>query len=148
MGNSVVFSHLMEEYGNLEAEDDNHPSRSHTKRKVKKDAEADASTEEGGPKKDNAALMQREERNTGAVTWTVYKKYLGFAGGMIWAPVIVLLLTLTQGAQGVFLFVAPSASWAQSSAVGNNLFLGFWTSQSIHGFKQGDYMAVYASLGT
>ena len=31
--------------------------------------------------------------------------------------------------------------------VGNNLFLGFWTSQSIHGFRQGDYMAVYAALG-
>lgn len=31
--------------------------------------------------------------------------------------------------------------------VGNNLFLGFWTSKSIHGFRQGDYMAVYAALG-
>jgi hypothetical protein len=34
-----------------------------------------------------------------------------------------------------------------SSLVGNNLFLGFWTSSSIHGFRQGDYMAVYAGLG-
>jgi ATP-binding cassette subfamily C (CFTR/MRP) protein 1 len=31
--------------------------------------------------------------------------------------------------------------------VGNNLFLGFWTSQSIHGFAQDDYMVVYAGLG-
>jgi hypothetical protein len=31
--------------------------------------------------------------------------------------------------------------------VGNNLFLGFWTSESIPGFRQGDYMAVYAALG-
>ena len=100
MANSVVFSHLMEEYGNLEAEADS--SESHTKGSVKKAAEADVSTEEGGPKKDNAALMQIEERNTGAVTWTVYKKYLRFAGGIIWAPIIVLLLTLTQAAQGVF----------------------------------------------
>lgn len=104
MANGVTFSHLMEEYGNLEAEADakNYPS---TKRKVKKDAEADDSTEEGGLKKNsNMVLMQTEERNTGAVTWTVYQKYLGFAGGVIWAPIIVLLLTLTQGAQGVFLF--------------------------------------------
>ena len=36
----------------------------------------------------------------------------------------------------------------KSSLVGTTLFLGFWTSQSIHGFKQDDYMAVYASLGT
>jgi len=138
----------MEEYGNLEAETDtNSPSSS--KRAVKKVAESDDSTEESGPEKNsNMALMQTEERNTGAVTWTVYKKYLGFAGGMIWVPVIVLLLTLTQGAQGAFLFVAPSVSLAQSSLVVSSLFLGFWTSQSIHGFRQGDYMAVYAGLGT
>jgi len=136
----------MEEYGNLEAKTDTNSLSS--KRAVKKFAEADDSMEESGPKQNsNMALMQTEERNTGAVTWTVYKKYLGFAGGMIWAPVIVLLLTLTQGAQGAFLFVAPSASVAQSSLVGSNLFLGFWTSQSIDGFKQGDYMAVYACLG-
>lgn len=34
-----------------------------------------------------------------------------------------------------------------ASLVGNNLFLGFWTAQSIPGFRQGDYMAVYAALG-
>jgi len=107
MANGVTFSHLMEEYGNLEAEADanNHLS---SKRKVKKDVEAEDSTEEGGPKKNsNTALMQTEERNTGAVTWTVYQKYLGFAGGMTWAPIIFLLLTLTQGAQGVFWFCEP-----------------------------------------
>jgi len=31
--------------------------------------------------------------------------------------------------------------------VGNNLFLGFWTSGSIRGFSQANYMAVYAVLG-
>jgi ATP-binding cassette subfamily C (CFTR/MRP) protein 1 len=112
MASGVIFSHLMEEYGNLEAEAhaDNHLS---SKRKVKKDAEAEDSTEEGGPKKNsNIALMQTEERNTGAVTWSVYQKYLGFTGGMIWAPIIVLLLTLTQGAQGVFWFCEPYICWA------------------------------------
>jgi hypothetical protein len=118
MADSVVFSRLMDEYGNLEADAD--PSKSRAKGKVKKDAAVDDSTEEGGPKKDNAALMQTEERNTGAVTWTVYKKYLVFAGGMIWAPIIVLLLTLTQAAQGVFcswhLHILGSfiLSWQQS----------------------------------
>lgn len=33
-------------------------------------------------------------------------------------------------------------------AVGNNLFLGFWTAESIDGFTQGQYMAVYGGLGT
>lgn len=33
------------------------------------------------------------------------------------------------------------------AAVANNLFLGFWTSQSVKGFDQGDYMGTYAALG-
>ena len=117
MANSVVFSRLMEEYGNLEAEENSSKSRS--RGNVKKAAETEESTE-GGLKKDNAALMQTEERNTGAVTWTVYKNYLRFAGGIIWAPIIVLLLTLTQAAQGVFCLwrpsipAQPSFSWQQS----------------------------------
>ncbi|KAH9476201.1 ABC-type transporter cicA [Psilocybe cubensis] len=129
MMNSQIFSRLMDEYGNLEVEEEEQ-AKSDAKKKNKGDKSANGGTEGGGMKKGNPALMQLEERNTGAVTWSVYKKYLGFAGGVVWAPVIVLLLTLTQGAQ-----------------VGNNLFLGFWTANSIHGFKQGDYMAVYAALG-
>lgn len=34
-----------------------------------------------------------------------------------------------------------------ATTVGNNLFLGFWTANSLKGFRQGDYMAVYAALG-
>ena len=45
-------------------------------------------------------LMQLEERNIGAVTWEIYKKYLRFAGGLVWAPVILTLLILAQAAQG------------------------------------------------
>ena len=29
----------------------------------------------------------------------------------------------------------------------NTLFLGFWTSSSIAGFTESDYMATYAALG-
>ena len=31
--------------------------------------------------------------------------------------------------------------------VGNNLLLGFWTADSIPGFNEGQYMALYAGLG-
>jgi hypothetical protein len=50
-------------------------------------------------------LMQVEERNTGAVTWITYSKYLRFAGGLWWAPIIILLLSLSEGAQGDLAFV-------------------------------------------
>jgi len=120
MKDSIVFSRLMDEYGSLEKDDE-------TEKKARKKEGGTANTEETNDKK---TLMQEEERNMGSVTWAVYAKYLRFAGGTIWAPIIILLLTLAQGAQ-----------------VGNNLFLGFWTGQSIHEFRQGDYMAVYAALG-
>ncbi|KAJ3506143.1 hypothetical protein NLJ89_g7032 [Agrocybe chaxingu] len=137
VNDSVVFSRLMEEYGSAEPEvsPEEGPdqtdvlSKSERGGKAKRAAFNDT-TEEGTMKKPGAGLMQIEERNTGAVSWTTYAKYLQYTGGVIWAPFILTLLVLTQGAQ-----------------VGNNLFLGFWTSESIHGFRQGDYMALYAALG-
>ncbi|KAG8873871.1 hypothetical protein FRB97_006378 [Tulasnella sp. 331] len=80
---------------------------------------------------ENAGMMQEEERNTGAVAFVVYQNYLRSAGGLIWAPVILALLTLTEAAN-----------------VSTNLFLGYWTGQTISDFTQGQYMAVYAGIGT
>ncbi|KAJ7036806.1 multidrug resistance-associated ABC transporter [Mycena alexandri] len=122
MKEGVVFSRLMEDYGNLDEEE--------AVVKGEKAPVVADEKEEVDLKKGQVALMQTEERMTGAVSFETYGKYLKFAGGLAWAPVILLLLTLGQGAQ-----------------VGNNLFLGFWTANSIKGFHQGDYMAVYAALG-
>lgn len=126
IANGAVFSRLMEEYGSQEKDDEAAATGSTEKEdKVPEDAHAkqDDKTSAATP------LMQVEERETGAVTWKVYASYFRMAGSVLWAPAIALLLALSQGAQ-----------------VGNNLFLGFWTAESIHGFKQGDYMAVYAAL--
>ncbi|KAJ7320835.1 multidrug resistance-associated ABC transporter [Mycena albidolilacea] len=105
MKEGVVFSQLMEEYGNL----DHAPEHASTGKGVKAAMVAhEEKIAETAP-----ALMQIEERNTGAVTFETYGKYLKHAGTL---------------------------------AIGNSLFLGFWTSSSIRGFHQGDYMAVYAGL--
>ncbi|KAG6856152.1 hypothetical protein H0H87_007058 [Tephrocybe sp. NHM501043] len=125
INNSVLFSRLMDEYGNLDPEseggDDKKAGRAGAEGLLD---EADRIGKKTG------ALMQAEERNTGSVTWDVYRSYLRFAGGIIWAPIIIFLLTLSQGSQVV-----------------NNVFLGFWTVESIQTFRQGDYMAVYAAIG-
>ncbi|PCH38966.1 ATP-dependent bile acid permease [Wolfiporia cocos MD-104 SS10] len=123
MSNSVVFSRIMDEFGTLEKEEeegqDGHQENdSGNKQKSKED--------QNGP----AGLMQAEERMTGAVTWKTYTTYFRYAGGLLWVPLIVITLTLNQGAQ-----------------VANNLFLGFWTAESIKGFDQADYMGTYAALG-
>jgi ATP-binding cassette, subfamily C (CFTR/MRP), member 1 len=94
MKDSIVFSRLMDEYGSLDQEEEAGNNGNKTE-----GAGANAPEEVGGKKADSP-LMQTEERNTGSVTWEVYSKYLRFAGGVIWAPVILALLTLTQGAQG------------------------------------------------
>lgn len=48
-------------------------------------------------------LMVDEERERGAVSWSIYRDYLKYAGGAYWAPIILLLLTLMQVAQGALL---------------------------------------------
>ncbi|KAK1229440.1 hypothetical protein PQX77_007488 [Marasmius sp. AFHP31] len=116
---SRIFSSLMEEYGSLEERE--------VTTNVEKQKEDVKTTFEQAPTK---KLMQDEERNTGAVTWGTYRRYLQYAGGFIWAPVIFALLVVSQAAQ-----------------VGNNLLLGFWTANKIPGFSQGQYIALYAGLG-
>ncbi|RDB25946.1 Multidrug resistance-associated protein 1 [Hypsizygus marmoreus] len=126
MKDSTVFASLMEEYGSL----DTKKGGSKLGTQVNIGQAIVESLDEKAKKEAEAALMQAEERNTGAVSWEVYKKYLRFAGGVVWAPIILGLLIANEGA-----------------TVGNNLFLGFWTAQSIKGFSQGEYMAVYAGFG-
>ena len=91
MDNSVLFSHVMEEYGNLEKEK--------AKEEAEKDKEkADDTVKEKDTKK--VGLIQAEERMTGSVAGTVYAGYFRFAGGMVRLPIILLLLACFQGASG------------------------------------------------
>ncbi|KAJ7224699.1 multidrug resistance-associated ABC transporter, partial [Mycena pura] len=80
-------------------------------------------------KKLATALMQVEERNIGAVTWTVYRRYLVYAGSALWGLLVAAVLILGQGSQ-----------------VMTSIFLGWWTSETIKGFTQGQYMGVYAAV--
>ena len=49
---------------------------------------------------ETAPLMQEEERATGAISWAIYAKYFRYAGSVLWAPTIITLLLLSQGAAG------------------------------------------------
>ncbi|KAF8066642.1 multidrug resistance-associated ABC transporter [Lyophyllum atratum] len=124
MKDSAVFSSLMEEYGSLEVK------KGVVKLGGAQEATAIVDLDQKAKKEVEAALMQAEERNTGAVSWDIYKKYMRYGGGIFWAPIILILLALNEG-----------------SRVGNNLFLGYWTGNSIRSFTQRDYMAVYAGFG-
>jgi len=109
------FSQLIEEYGTQELEEEV-PMNTETEIKTTKisgegrdvdvspdvaSSEVNQKVEKGSKSKPPASkLMSEEERNRGAVSLSVYAKYLRYAGGVIWAPVIVGILTLLQGASG------------------------------------------------
>ena len=93
MGNSTLFSRIMEEYGSLH--------KVNVEEKVAKNDGAIPSDGDGPIKTSQVGLMQAEERLTGSVSFSVYAGYLRFAGGLVWAPIIVLLLTLSQASQGM-----------------------------------------------
>lgn len=74
-------------------------------------------------------LIEGDERETGAVSWSAYGNYLKAAGGLKWAPLLLMWLGLAQCAQ-----------------VASNIFLGFWTDLGVPGFSSGQYMGVYACV--
>ncbi|KNE66210.1 hypothetical protein AMAG_19363 [Allomyces macrogynus ATCC 38327] len=63
----------------------------------------------------NGALMQSEERSTGAVAWAVYRDYLEALGGARSVAVILASLVLVQAFR-----------------VGGDLWLSAWTANSLH----------------
>jgi len=77
-------------------------------------------------KQGGGKLLLDEERNTGSVSWQVHYRYLQAVGS--WWQVMGFSISLVL---------------VQASNVGNSLFLGYWSGSEIHGFSQGQYMAVY-----
>lgn len=93
MGDNTLFSRVMEEYGHSEKEVTDGVEKS------QKDSAGiiDAEKSDGKAK---ITLMQEEERYVGSVAWATYGAYLRYAGGIFWAPVLLVLLVLMQGSQG------------------------------------------------
>ena len=111
------------------------------------DKQAGSSAVAAEAKKARQKLMQDEERLTGAVSWSVYSKYVAYAGGWPIVP-LFLLAMMHQGAQGGFIDdERREPQCADCCLVASTIVLGLWTSSSIHGFTQGDYMGTYTALG-
>ncbi|KAF9560470.1 ABC transporter [Agrocybe pediades] len=129
-----AFSAFINEFGSAEeeeekeAEDEEDAIESATKAEGKAAAEK-AKTEKMKKAVAGAALMQQEERNTGAIAWDVYKDYMEAGNGAIVVPLLLISLALMQGA------TVLSSYW-----------LVWWQEQSFHQ-PQGFYMGIYAALG-
>ncbi|KAL1744151.1 P-loop containing nucleoside triphosphate hydrolase protein [Schizophyllum fasciatum] len=123
MGQGQAFARLVQEYG-VQDEDEEVAKESGDRTKAGPVVAAEKSD---APQQ---ALMQDEERAVGSVSWRIYQKYTRHAGGLTWIPIIILIATL-----------------GECSHVANTLFLSFWSSQSIRGFTNSQYMLVYGMLG-
>lgn len=82
-----------------------------------------------GGKKPAAALMQAEERAVKSVSFGIYKAYVKASGSLGVAPLILLTLILSQGAN-----------------IATSLWLSWWTSDK-WGYSRGKYIGIYAALG-
>ncbi|KAI1776106.1 ATP-binding cassette transporter protein YOR1-like protein [Hypoxylon cercidicola] len=81
-------------------------------------------------KKRGQGLMQAEERAMSSVPWSVYTAYIRASGSILNAPLTILVLLLSQGAN-----------------IMTSLWLSYWTSDRF-GLTTGVYIGVYAAMGT
>lgn len=88
MGNDGEFSKFVREFGSEEEEKEVVDTGKAAGREGKDEKEAAA-----GP-----SLMQTEERNTGAISWKVYKMYSEAGNGKAVYPFLLLSLIFIQGA--------------------------------------------------
>jgi hypothetical protein len=99
MQNGHLFARLIDEYGSKEE-----AKKFGAKEATHTSAAGDLTTlQVANEKQLVAVLMQVEERNTGAVTWTVYRRYLVYAGSAMWAFIVAALLISDQGSSGAFI---------------------------------------------
>ncbi|KAK3326328.1 P-loop containing nucleoside triphosphate hydrolase protein [Apodospora peruviana] len=80
-------------------------------------------------KRKGKSLMQTEERAVSSVPWSVYTAYVRASGSILNAPLVLILLILSQGAN-----------------IMTSLWLSYWTADKF-GFAEGIYIGVYAGLG-
>lgn len=89
MSSGKEFSKFLNEFGSKDDEGEK-----------EKEEVSDANREEETGRKPGSgkALMQTEERNTGAISWEVYKQYSKAGHGFIIIPLLILSMVLIQGA--------------------------------------------------
>ncbi|KAF5366995.1 hypothetical protein D9758_003982 [Tetrapyrgos nigripes] len=122
MENGQQFSAFVREFGSKDGEGE---------QSKEEDSVVDEKAEDEVKKKftTGAAIMQAEERNTGAVDMAVYKQYSEAARGNIILPFLVFSLVLVQGS------TVMSSYWL------------VWWQENEWPQPQGFYMGIYAALG-
>jgi hypothetical protein len=91
MASDGAFSKFVTEFGSKEGKHDKEDGDDNDPDGEKRETKRGGVT---GP-----GMMQTEERNTGAISWAVYKEYLKAGKGPIVVPLLLISLVLIQGSQ-------------------------------------------------
>jgi ABC-type multidrug transport system fused ATPase/permease subunit len=120
MANDGTFSKFVSEFGSTD-------DSSKKEEKEAKGAEIeDKKIQKGSTGK---AMMQEEERNTGAIKWEVYREFLSAAHGPVLLPLLLLSVILMQ-----------------CSSVMSAYWIVYWEEDKWHQ-PAGFYTGIYAALG-
>lgn len=124
-----TFSNLMNNYASFQQlMETTAVEEQHEPEAEEEDVEEEKKTEK--KKKHKApGLMQAEEKSAKSVSWAVYADYVRASGSLLNAPIVLLLLLLSQGAN-----------------IATSLWLSWWTSNKF-GYSTAVYIGVYAALG-
>lgn len=91
--NSPDFTQLIEQYGRSESSVEDTP-------RILQDKGNDALVAKTQAPLSESPQMQLEDRQTGAVSWSIYGQYLRYGGGLFWAPVFAIVILTAQAAEG------------------------------------------------
>ncbi|KAI0635675.1 P-loop containing nucleoside triphosphate hydrolase protein [Trametes polyzona] len=139
------FARFVREFGSKEQE---------AEREEEEEAEAVEGTAAGEkdgegevkPKKKQApAMMQVEERNTGAVSNQVYLEYIRAGKGYIIIPLLLLSVALLQGAQvmsSYWLVYWEERKWPYGSGFYMGVYAGLGVAQALTFFMMGSTFAI------
>ncbi|KAG0695501.1 ABC transporter [Suillus ampliporus] len=142
IANDGAFSKFVAEFGSKED-----PTKK--QEKVVEDADIDEKKNEKG--KAGKAMMQEEERNTGAIKLEVYREYLTAAHGNVLVPLLLLSLVLMQGSSvmsSYWLVYWQEGKWHQPAGFYTGIYAALGVSQALTMFMMGAMFALltyYAS---
>ncbi|KAJ3876293.1 ABC transporter [Lentinula edodes] len=141
MENGHEFSRFINEFGN------NGPQES----KDEKESEVEVVKEDDGHEKKlkmataGAGMMQVEERNTGAVSGSIYKTYIKSGNGFVLLPIFFLSLVLVQGAtvmSSYWLVYWEELKWKEPESFYMGIYAGLGVAQAAAMFLMGTTFAM------
>ncbi|KAF9000599.1 ABC transporter [Cyathus striatus] len=144
MSNGHEFSRFITEFGSKEEENKVEQEEEGIEESTSKSEPSDDDDDKRDQKLKKAvagqALMQTEERNTGAISTEVYKTYIKAGRGKMVLPFLFFSLVLIQGAtvlSSYWLVYWQERKWNQPEGFYMGIYAGLGVSQAIAAFLMG-----------